>query len=397
MRICPNCKNQVSGNAVFCDQCGSKLPAEEPIVQEQAVEAPTGSVPEGIVICPGCGAENVPGEIFCDICGEPLETPAPAEIAADEITIGEAAAQDVVEEEIVEEDVVEEAVIEEVVIEEPEIEEPATETAEAGELYCAVCGSVVYAGDTFCGSCGAALAEMAAEETVVAEEPIMEEEIALVEDAAIEEAVIEEAVIEEVDLVEEPIIEEPVIEEVVVEEAIIEEEAAIEEAVLEDIQEPPAIEVAGESATQAFQCAVCGAIVQPGQAFCASCGAAQQAPGAAVQVEPEVIATGPYLEVVESGAHIPLILQPELLVGRLDEASGIEPEVDMTPHGGLDGGVSRRHAKLLYEGGAWFVIDLDSTNGTFINGDEVTPKARAALSDGDKVEFGEVEAIFHAG
>ena len=76
---------------------------------------------------------------------------------------------------------------------------------------------------------------------------------------------------------------------------------------------------------------------------------------------------------------------------------GIEPEVDMTPHGGLDGGVSRRHAKFIYEGQAWFVVDLDSTNGTSVNGNVLAPKTRTALNEGDKIEFGEVEVVFYAG
>ena len=123
----------------------------------------------------------------------------------------------------------------------------------------------------------------------------------------------------------------------------------------------------------------------------------QAAPQQVVEVVPEVVPAGPYLEIVESGAHILLVAQPELLVGRLDETSGIEPEVDVTPHGGLDKGVSRRHAKLLHEGRAWFVFDLDSTNGTQVNGKEVTPKTRTSINDGDKLTFGELEMIFHAG
>jgi len=102
-----------------------------------------------------------------------------------------------------------------------------------------------------------------------------------------------------------------------------------------------------------------------------------------VQVEPEVISTGPYLEVVDSGAHIPLVAQPELLVGRLDEVSGIEPEVDMTPHGGFDAGVSRRHAKIHQKGNRFFIEDVGSANGTFLNGQRLTPYLPHPLQKGD--------------
>ena len=107
-------------------------------------------------------------------------------------------------------------------------------------------------------------------------------------------------------------------------------------------------------------------------------------------------AAGPYLEIADSGAHIPLVDQPALLLGRLDEISGIYPDVDLTPHGGDEAGVSRRHAQLLHEGSAWYVLDLDSTNGTFLNGVELAPKTRSLLSDGDQVTMGELQIIFHA-
>ena len=84
-------------------------------------------------------------------------------------------------------------------------------------------------------------------------------------------------------------------------------------------------------------------------------------------------------------------------LGRLDPREGVYPEIDLTPHRGEEGGVSRRHAQLIREGDAWFVVDLDSTNGTYLNGDEVSPKARQPLNDGDHLGFGDVEATFHIG
>ncbi len=49
-------------------------------------------------------------------------------------------------------------------------------------------------------------------------------------------------------------------------------------------------------------------------------------------------------------------------------------------------GVSRRHAELVqYVDGSFVVIDLDSTNGTFVNGRKI---AREALVDGDRIALG---------
>ena len=47
--------------------------------------------------------------------------------------------------------------------------------------------------------------------------------------------------------------------------------------------------------------------------------------------------------------------------------------------------VSKRHAELRFHGGEWRILDLDSTNGTRINGRSVREEA---LSDGDEVAVG---------
>jgi predicted amidophosphoribosyltransferase len=391
MPVCPNCGNQAAENALFCDQCGTKLAAAEaPAPVETAAQTQPGGVPMDILICPACGAENVPGEVFCDACGEPLEAPEPvaAEVAVEPAPapVTDVEVEPVAEDVTVEMEVVEEAVVEEAVV----------EAQAEDEGYCPVCGASVHADDTFCGSCGASLGggvqdvwdeepegeltEQPVAEAVVAEEPIVEE-------------VVEEVVLDEEPIVEEVLPEEPVLEpepvEVVVEEAVV-EEVVVEEDVVEEPTQPV--------------CPICGANVLPDQAFCASCGAKLQeteapAPAEAVSAPTPVVAvpSGPYLAVVASGAHVPLVEQPESLIGRTDDVSGIYPDVDMTPHGGEDGGVSRRHAKLIYEGGNWFIEDLDSTNGTYVNDAEIAPKTRVALSDGDAINFGDVEMTFHLG
>jgi len=56
-----------------------------------------------------------------------------------------------------------------------------------------------------------------------------------------------------------------------------------------------------------------------------------------------------------------------------------------------DANVSRRHAELRQEGAAWWVVDLDSTNGTEVNGKRVP---RAKLAVGDTIVLGETELVF---
>jgi two-component system cell cycle response regulator len=51
-----------------------------------------------------------------------------------------------------------------------------------------------------------------------------------------------------------------------------------------------------------------------------------------------------------------------------------------------DDGVSRAHARLLTEGDRVMLGDLDSRNGTFLNGKKVS--SLVALADGDKIQIG---------
>src|SRR3989454_12672073 len=53
---------------------------------------------------------------------------------------------------------------------------------------------------------------------------------------------------------------------------------------------------------------------------------------------------------------------------------------------------STTHAKLQRREGVWVLVDLDSTNGTFIDGDRI--KGEAPLTPGATVRFGDVSLVF---
>jgi len=55
--------------------------------------------------------------------------------------------------------------------------------------------------------------------------------------------------------------------------------------------------------------------------------------------------------------------------------------------------VSREHTRLRREGRRWFVEDLGSTNGTYLNGERVINSL--ALLDGDSLRVGDVTFVFH--
>ena len=50
--------------------------------------------------------------------------------------------------------------------------------------------------------------------------------------------------------------------------------------------------------------------------------------------------------------------------------------------------VSRKHAKISFENGLYVIEDLGSTNGTFLNGDNIQGKGKQPLKDGDEIRLG---------
>lgn len=53
--------------------------------------------------------------------------------------------------------------------------------------------------------------------------------------------------------------------------------------------------------------------------------------------------------------------------------------------------VSRRHCRIDYDGEFYWLIDLESHNGTFVNGRRIT---RCLLYDGDLIRVGHTEMVF---
>jgi len=54
--------------------------------------------------------------------------------------------------------------------------------------------------------------------------------------------------------------------------------------------------------------------------------------------------------------------------------------------------VSRHHAQILWDGEHYLLVDLDSTNGSFVSGQRVS---RHILADGEEISFADVRFTFH--
>ncbi len=329
MRKCPNCTNVVQDDAVFCDQCGTRLPATAPAesapsaaAQTAPAQAAPASTPATVAqeieptdaVCSACGTHNLPGEAFCQNCGAKLEAPQP--------TAGPAAA-------------------------------PATAAPSANA--CPDCGAVVGADEEFCFACGvdlkAARARASAQAGATAPAP---------------------------EVTTQP---------------------AAPAAPAQPAQPAPAQAAAPAEAA----CPTCGAKVKAGDTFCEACGAALNAAPTAPAVAAPLTAPAaastapaiaPRLIVVASGVELPFGGRNEIVVGREDPYSGVFPDVDLTPHGGVEGGVSRRHLKITLAGGSYVIEDLNSTNFTMVNRKRLPAGTQQPLADGDEVTAGRVKLIF---
>jgi FHA domain-containing protein len=78
----------------------------------------------------------------------------------------------------------------------------------------------------------------------------------------------------------------------------------------------------------------------------------------------------------------------ETNIGRWDADSGIFPDVDLDEDD-PEAKISRRHARIINHNGQYFIEDLGSTNGTFVNrGRRLLPGKRHMLQNGDEIIVG---------
>jgi NAD(P)H-dependent FMN reductase len=102
--------------------------------------------------------------------------------------------------------------------------------------------------------------------------------------------------------------------------------------------------------------------------------------------------TGPRLVVTRAPIPLP---KDDVLIGRVRPGVSPVPDIDLVPHGGDQMGVSRQHARMLRGSGGWVLEDLESTNGTFLNGQQIPPGHQVRVRTGDVIRFGTLTLIFY--
>lgn len=96
-------------------------------------------------------------------------------------------------------------------------------------------------------------------------------------------------------------------------------------------------------------------------------------------------------EVPHYGSYlIQVQIDDQTILGRFHPDALNNPDVDLSPFEAQLNGVSRCHAKLIKEDGMLKVVDLDSTNGTYLNGAKLQPNRPRIMRLGDQLSLGKL-------
>ncbi|HUP27556.1 MAG TPA: protein kinase [Chloroflexia bacterium] len=133
-------------------------------------------------------------------------------------------------------------------------------------------------------------------------------------------------------------------------------------------------------------CMVCGTSNQVKAHFCGKCGAALAGrPPGKLQV------LGPNGVLWERR-----ILENPFNIGRRSLSRQIFPHLDLT-YNDPAAYVSRQHARIVADAGGYFVEDLGSANGSFLNDKRLPSGVPTRLRNGDRVRIGRVQLNFILG
>ncbi len=162
-------------------------------------------------------------------------------------------------------------------------------------------------------------------------------------------------------------------------------------------------------------CSNCKHINMAGAIFCSECGkplagsnplttqtinteqvpeTSQQRPEHAAQSDPSTpVALNDWvtLHLLDTGQVLPLAERNEFTLGRISEGQPIMPDIDLSPYQAYARGVSRLHAVLKREASHVFIMDLGSSNGTFVNGKRLDPNIDQTVANGDVIALGKLK------
>jgi pSer/pThr/pTyr-binding forkhead associated (FHA) protein len=94
------------------------------------------------------------------------------------------------------------------------------------------------------------------------------------------------------------------------------------------------------------------------------------------------------LKVVTSGELLSLVGRDNYTLGRSIEGQAVIPDVDLDKYEAYDAGISRMHAELRIAEDGVYVVDLESSNGTLVNGKRLAAQEPEPINHGDILQLG---------
>ena len=99
------------------------------------------------------------------------------------------------------------------------------------------------------------------------------------------------------------------------------------------------------------------------------------------------------LQVGEDETPILVQMRNEVVLGRMSQTDQLKTFINLVPYGADEAGVSRQHARLQRVEDAVYVMDLNSTNGTRVNGEPLQASVEKHLRDGDELMLGRLRVF----
>jgi pSer/pThr/pTyr-binding forkhead associated (FHA) protein len=84
-----------------------------------------------------------------------------------------------------------------------------------------------------------------------------------------------------------------------------------------------------------------------------------------------------------------------ITIGRRDPKRKINPTIDLTEERGAQLGVSRLHAEINFQNNRYYLKDMGSANGTWINNSKLVPYQPHPIETGDQVRLGQLALLVH--
>jgi len=110
-------------------------------------------------------------------------------------------------------------------------------------------------------------------------------------------------------------------------------------------------------------------------------------------VEPTIPNKGIAIYYAGKDKPIAIRAEDEFVVGR-QSGDALESLLDLTEYEGFQMGISRRHAKIRRTQNGYEVIDLISTNGTWLEDKRLIPNKPYPLASGSTLRVGRIRLLF---